>query len=72
MKQFRVKLTQTILVEIEDERATEKSAAYLAESTGACFIKEGRSRNLGAFKLTGEQDAKASEIREVDSSKKSR
>jgi hypothetical protein len=72
VKRFRVKLVQTILVEIDDDRATEKSAAYLAENIGVCHFKEGRSKNFsGAFKLAAEPGAKAEKITEVDSTVKS-
>lgn len=73
MKRFYVKITQTILVEIDDDRATEKSAAYLAETVGSCGIKEGRSKNLsGLFRLIGEQDAKSGDVKQIDSVKKTR
>lgn len=71
MKTFRVKLMQTILIEIDDAKATEKSAAYLAENIAPCHYKEGRAKSLaGVYKLIAEPGAKAESVKEIDSRKK--
>lgn len=73
MKRFRVRLVQTIFIDIEDERATEKTAAYLAENVARCFDKTCYKKGLdGKIQIEGEPDAKAEDVRLVDSTKKKR
>ena len=73
MKTFLVTLSQVIRVEVNDDRATEKTAAYLAETVGVCHHKSGYSKNLtGGYSLTVEPGARVENVREVDSKKKSR
>lgn len=65
-KRFQVLLKQTITIDFEGEKATGKSAAYVAENIARCHFKEGYSKSIaGKFFIQGEMDAEASDVREI-------
>ena len=53
MKRFRVKIETILEVEFEEDRPTEKTAAWVAEKIGLSIDKEGFKNQVGKFKITG-------------------
>jgi hypothetical protein len=67
MKRFRVRLVEEVTIEFDDERATEKSARYVAEkcwTLQAIIGARGSSRTVGNWN-TALESAEITEIREV-------